>query len=302
VSQDFISGLGYHVYTLYLFTASDITTVLWPQTIFAVGFVLNSELSGDAQIGLRNIVLRLPAVISWIWLQLLVLDLCNQRRPESVAEDGLNKPWRPIPSGRIKIHHARWLLLSSVPTSYSLSRQVLGGKTETVALFVLNWIYNDLDAAENWILRNVLNALGITSIGAGATSVLTGGSACTRDSNGYIWLLICGGVISTTIQIQDLYDQVGDRKRGRTTMPLTLGDGITRWLTAGPIAVWSILIPAYWRVESLVAWVAILLPGCLIAWRLTKYRDPSSDRATFTIWAIWIVGLYLMPAIKATWG
>ncbi|KAF2676843.1 hypothetical protein K458DRAFT_481677 [Lentithecium fluviatile CBS 122367] len=302
MSEYSISTLAYHVYTLYLFTASDFVAVLWPQTFFAVSFALSPSLNAGVQFALRNIVLRLPSAILWIWLQLLIFDLSNQRRADSVAEDAVNKPWRPIPSGRLQRRHARQLLLYSVPISYALSRRALGGEPETVALFVLTWIYNDLGAAENWILRNILNALGITTFGAGATAVLTGRSALMPTVDDQSWLRICAGVLLTTIQVQDLYDQEGDSKRGRRTMPLVLGDGMTRWLTAGAVAAWSILVPAYWRVTCLAGWFAALLPGLVVSRRLLARRDVKSDRKTFQFWALWMVGLYAMPVIKTAWG
>lgn len=229
-----------------------------------------------------------------------MLDLSNQRHADSVAEDKLNKPWRPIPSGRLGQKHARQLLLCSIPISYALSQHALGAEQETLMLFVLNWIYNDLNAAENWVLRNVLNALGITSIGAGAISVVTAGSPRTPSAN--IWLVICAGILLTTIQAQDLYDQEGDRERGRSTMPLVLGDGVTRWLTAVPVVAWSIIIPCYWGVYSLMGWISVLLPGMVVVSRILTIRDAESDRKTFKFWALWMAGLYAMPAVKAIWG
>ncbi|KAF2867686.1 UbiA prenyltransferase family-domain-containing protein [Massariosphaeria phaeospora] len=302
VSKASLSWLLYHIYTLYLFTASDFITVLWPQTFFAISVALNPSLNGGTQSDLSNILPRVPSATLWIWLQLLVLDVSNQRRADSVAEDALNKPWRPLPSGRLERRHAKQLLLCCIPISYALSQHLLGGGPETVALFVLNWIYNDLGAAENWILRNVLNALGITSIGAGATAVVAGGSSPSASSANGQWLLICAGILLTTIQAQDLYDQEGDGKRGRRTMPLVLGDGVTRWLTAGPVVAWSFLVPGYWRVECLAGWLAAVLPGFVVAVRLLRCRDVVADRRTFKIWAVWMVGLYAMPAIKASWG
>ncbi|CAI6336780.1 unnamed protein product [Periconia digitata] len=297
-----VPWLFYHAYTLFLFTASDIAAVLLPQSFFAISFALSPTLNGGIHISPYTIFSRLPAAMFWVWLHLLVLDLSNQRRPDSVAEDKLNKPWRPIPSGRLQPHHARQLLIFSIPFLYVLSSQALGGEPETVALFVLNWIYNDLDAAEHMILRNILNALGITFIGAGATAVLTGESVGSENVRGREWLFACAGVLATTIQAQDLYDQEGDGKRGRKTMPLVLGDVTARFVTAGPVLIWSVLVPGYWRITGLMGWLTTLLPGLVLAGRMLKYRNIESDRKTFKLWACWTIGLYAVPIIKATEG
>lgn len=85
-------------------------------------------------------------------------------------------------------------------------------------------------------------------------------------------------------------------------MPLVLGDNKARWLTTGPVVVWSIIVPGYWRVGCLTGWIAVLLPGFIVARRLLACKVVKSDRKAFSFCALWIIGLYAIPAIKATWG
>lgn len=249
-----------------------------------------------------TILERLPAALFWDWTQLLVLDVANQRRPESIAEDKLNKPWRPIPSGRIEANTARQLLLCSIPVSYILSTKVLGGEYEAATLYILNWIYNELGAESHWFLRNVLNAAGLTYLAAGPTAVLIRKSTRELEGVSIEWFLICLAILFTTIQVQDLRDQEGDSKRGRETMPLVVGDSVTRWLTAGAILSWSIIIPAYWRSSSLLCWAVSLFLGLLSIQRLLMYRTAQDDHITFKFWALWIIGLYALPALQAVYG
>ncbi|RWA10839.1 hypothetical protein EKO27_g4260 [Xylaria grammica] len=181
---------------------------------------------------------RLFRVVLWIWLQLLVLDLANQRLPDSIAEDIINKPWRPITSDRITAEGARRLLIASIAITLAAS-SYLGVTSETLLLFMFNWMYNDLGLANShWLLRNLMNALGITTIGAGATRVACGdlnfmAAPATR------WWLLCGGMLMTTIHAQDMYDQQGDAVRGRSTAPLVLGDGVARWTVGAGVLFWS---------------------------------------------------------------
>ena len=44
---------------------------------------------------------RLPQVILWLQLHLLVEVITNKGMPHSVLEDGINKPWRPLPARRL---------------------------------------------------------------------------------------------------------------------------------------------------------------------------------------------------------
>lgn len=227
--------------TLYLFTASDFSTVLLPQTIFAFCSMFSGHFNASSWQAEPSIafVTRLFRVVLWIWLQLLVLDVANQRLPESVAEDAINKPWRPITSGRIRTEGARQLLIASIAVTLATSNY-LGVASETLLLFTFNWLYNDLGLANShWFLRNLMNALGITTIGAGATRI-----AC-RDltfmaAPAARWWLLCGGMLMTTIHAQDLYDQQGDAVRGRSTAPLVLGDGAARWTVVAGVLFWSV--------------------------------------------------------------
>lgn len=183
---------------------------------------------------------RLFRVVLWIWLQLLVLDVANQRLPDSIAEDRINKPWRPITSGRISPEGARRLLLASI--SVTLATSVwLGATSETLVLFTLNWMYNDLGLANgHWLLRNLMNALGITTIGVGATRVACGHHLTVLLVPATRWWLLCAGMLLTTIHAQDLYDQQGDAARGRSTAPLLLGDSVARWSVGVGVLAWSI--------------------------------------------------------------
>ncbi|KAF2971931.1 hypothetical protein GQX73_g1646 [Xylaria multiplex] len=228
------------LFTLYLFTASDFSTVLLPQTLFALfsafsGQFTTSSWQAEPQMTLTT---RLFRVVLWIWLQLLVLDLSNQRLPDSIAEDIVNKPWRPITSDRITAEGARRLLIASIAITLATS-SYLGVTSEALLLFMFNWMYNDLGLANShWLLRNLMNALGITTIGAGATRVACGDLTfmavpATR------WWLLCGGMLMTTIHAQDMYDQQGDAVRGRSTAPLVLGDGVARWTVGAGVLFWS---------------------------------------------------------------
>ena len=73
-------------------------------------------------------------MLLWTWLNTLVFVLANQRLPDAVTEDALNKPWRPIPAGRITMARTRRLLIVAVPLSYG-AVCVLGGKEETLLLY-----------------------------------------------------------------------------------------------------------------------------------------------------------------------
>lgn len=223
-------------------------------------------------------------------------DLANQRLPSSIPEDAINKPWRPLPSGRLTPTHARRLLLVTIPVVLAAAAW-LGALNEAAAIVILSWMYNDLAAAdENWYIRNLMNALAFVCFSSGATRVACDG-AHSLNPTAYIWLAIIGCTIVSTLQLQDLYDQEGDAVRGRSTAPLVLGDWVARWTVAIPVCIWAVVCPLFWR----VGWLGFVAPvglGGLVAGRVLMIRNVKGDRMTFRFWCLWTMGLYLLPLVK----
>lgn len=318
-----LGNLPGQLYTLHLFTASDTVSVLIPQILFAVFASLSPTFSGSTQGGPS--LGRVALATLWIKLQLLVLCISNQRQAGAFAEDALNKPWRPLPAGRLTPAAARRLLAAAVPVTFVLA-VALGNAGETLALFTLNWLYNDLGMADgHWAVRNALNALGITAMGAGAARVVAEEMHGTAGQGPFArWLAVCAAVLLTTIHAQDLYDQDGDRARGRSTLPLDLGDAVARWTLAVTVLAWTLAVPVFcwlslgglafrgaraggsrFDAAAVDAGGPVRLPhlfvggllGCGLGFasRVLFLRHVAADKVTFKVWAIWTVCLYALP-------
>lgn len=220
-------------------------TFVVPDTVFGIaGALAGPLLTRNESPSLLVILSRLPQVLLYNWANLLIFDLANQRLPEAVVEDALNKPWRPLPTGRITIPQTRRLLLASLPIVLAVNWSMSAWE-ETILLFSLTWMYNDLKGGEeDFIVRNLIIGLAFGLYNGGALKI-----ACGVDhsitAQGYYWLVLISGVIFTTMQIQDLKDQVGDQARGRRSAPLVLGDAAARWTIAIPVIVWSIVCPLF---------------------------------------------------------
>ena len=115
-----------------------------------------------------NRIRYLPRIIFWIWLHLLQFCVSNQCvNPE---EDAVNKPWRPIPAGRITVSQAqnlRWVLMAS-SLLLSLYRGILPA---SVLLCLSTIAYNDLGFHGHIMLRSICNAVGYASFELGATQL-----------------------------------------------------------------------------------------------------------------------------------
>lgn len=114
---------------------------------------------------------NLSCAILWLWVHLLQFNVSNQI--EGFEEDEKNKPDRPLPSGRISMQKALLLRWALVPTCFGYSALFSIAILHTsIAFVVLTVLYNELGAHKmNWIVRNIVNALGFGCFGLGASLV-----------------------------------------------------------------------------------------------------------------------------------
>lgn len=158
-------------------------------------------------------------------------------------------------------------------------------------------MYNDLGGAdESFFVRNLMNAAAITCFGAGAAQVAIG-EQVALNVDAYRWLAIIAAIVTTTMQVQDMEDQEGDRARGRVTIPLLLGDATARHSIAVLVSAWSLVCPAYWGLDPL----GYVLPGVVgltIAGKTLTMRNVQADKSNWRAWNIWMMTLYLLPVWK----
>lgn len=304
---------------LWLITEDDFATFVLPNTAFGTFGALSGSLlttttvpspSSSSTNSIRRwstalLLLRLPATILFNWSNLLIFDLANQRLPDSVREDALNKPWRPVPRGLLTSTQMRRALLCAMPLVLAANHFWLHVGVETVLLFVLTWMYNDLRGGdESWILRNVIiaAAFGVYNLGSLKVAGGVGGSSnsvAKLTPLGMGWVVVISGVILATMQVQDLKDVAGDRSRGRLSAPLVLGERLARWTIALPVLFWSVVCSLIWGPRL---WgLSTVALGILVAYRCVT-PSPSGqgtlrDRRTWQLWAFWTATLYALPCM-----
>ncbi|OTB03481.1 hypothetical protein M426DRAFT_263029 [Hypoxylon sp. CI-4A] len=294
--------VAFHAKTLWLFTFSDLKTIVIPSTIFGTINALAASLYGIPSAG-TDPIWRLPLVLLWVWANLLPFAINNQRTPLSVTEDSANKPWRPIPQGRISPGQAKVLMLCLYAATPFISMLLAGGLRQSVALVFLGTWYNNFGGAdEHPIIRNAINALGYLCFASGAMEVSLASSIpidFSGSGSGSIllqWLGIIAGIIITTVHTQDMYDQEGDALRGRRTLPIVVGDAWARWITALSMAIWGICCPAFWgAAPGSMAFIMSFGLAITVAIRTLMYRDVPNDKLTFLVWNIWVSTVFFLP-------
>ena len=294
-----VEACTYQFYSLWLFTLSDLKTIVGPGFVFGV----TNALAG-AEYGLktseegtnRAALQRLPLILLYVWLNLLPFAISNQISSDAIKEDRINKPWRTLPSGRMTPEKAKRLMLIFYLFALGLS-SVTGGLKQSVTLVFIGTWYNHFAGADSsYLVRNLINALGYVCFTSGAMEVALGFSLPVKTRL-VEWFGVIAAVIFTTVHLQDMYDQLGDRIRGRRTVPLVIGDGPARWMTAITMIFWGYLCPRFWHSAMRVTALSVLLAGTVAA-RCLMLRTIEADRLTFKLWNMWMTLVFLLPLLS----
>ena len=286
----------YHAETLWLFTASDIKSIIVPTMAFGIFSTLFGSVFGFKTVSLLCLTWRSLILFFWTWINLLLFCISNQRKEEDIQEDRINKVWRPLPSGRLTIAQAEKLLWASLPV-IGLMCACIGAFFQYMLLNALNFWYNDGGGAHDPIFRNLINACAFVLYASAALDIVAATPVSTYTPMTLQWLAVVGGVVCTTIQIQDLRDQAGDCLRGRRTLPILLGDMNARWTIVVPIVFWSTFSPFFWRL-CIGGYAPTVLIGIFTVSRILSLRTPEEDRTTFKVWCVWLISIYSLPLIK----
>ncbi|KAI1493356.1 UbiA prenyltransferase family-domain-containing protein [Biscogniauxia mediterranea] len=284
-----------------LLTESNIKAYVQPVILYAMLSIASGGVTTNKNPTWEQLATAFPLASLYAWLYVFHFDCSNQKDPESIEEDKLNKPWRAIPSGRLTVEAAeRWYVVATCLLLLA-SGAWLGGFPETVAFMVETYIYDYASGASSWWAKNLINAMFYATGQLGATRVAARSMSNTyMTQEGFEWCALLFMTTLTTVQIQDLRDQVGDKARGRRTVPLVLGDEATRWVTAFFIWFWSVACPAYWGNGAFTAgYILPLIVGSYVSLRTLFRRTVKDDRATFHYHTlIWLPTLYAVPLLS----
>jgi 4-hydroxybenzoate polyprenyltransferase len=102
---------------------------------------------------------------------LLSFNLSNQAR--SCEEDKLNRPWRPLPAGRITESQAialHWAIVVLCLLLSSIYDQNL--VLTTMGLVAVSFIHDELGAASHIVGKNFCTVGGYASFEIGATTII----------------------------------------------------------------------------------------------------------------------------------
>ncbi|KAF9530948.1 UbiA prenyltransferase family-domain-containing protein [Crepidotus variabilis] len=298
--SSFFACVSYYALTIFLFTKSDIKTTLIPVVCFAFGTAPLSK-SHPISHGLQAIL--------WFYVHLLGFNLCNQARQEADNEDKCNKPWRPLPSGRISLESAMSLKYAVVIFSIILSTFYgLPAVYASEGLWLFTFAYHDLHLEENWIGKSVINGAGYGCLALG--TVVVASESRQVDFIQVLALLTIMTVISTTIHVQDFEDRIGDAQVGRRTLIL-LHPRFARCYACATLISWTFYLCKTWELpqQAAIFYAAFALFLCARWLNKTTIKDDGwsyvlynvclhfSNHATFTNNSMqaWLAIAFLLP-------
>ncbi|KAL1716477.1 UbiA prenyltransferase family [Schizophyllum commune] len=261
-SRNFIaSSLTRGIYTIYLFTETDIVPFLCPA--LAMGVVLAGP--PDA---------------------LALVEGITKNQLLGLQEDRISKPHRPLAAGRISPEATRVLHFAFVAASLALS--AYRGLLPCSALyFAATYAYNEGGLARIGVLKSALSAVGYVCYGWGMIDDDHGRplSPLARSA-----LAMTGAVFATT----DFRDRAGDAVVGRKTIPLILSHGLARWLLGVSLFGWTAALVYFWEPPAAFS---LLLGGLALTSAMLFVRGctEAADARAYWWYSLWLIACHVLP-------
>ncbi|KAF8999254.1 UbiA prenyltransferase family-domain-containing protein [Cyathus striatus] len=281
ITKRSFSKILYHITTIFLFSKSDVKTTIIPVGIFTLGM------------SPHFIFFYLQSVVSvlWIWIIVLQFNLYNQLY--GLNEDKKNKPWRPLPSGRVTVRTVS--ILRCIATimacfiSWIYGIQVMAASS---IFTILIFLYHTLHGDRHWMMKNILNAAGYGCLAWGSSLV------ASNDRSGLDWertyaLSLLVGVIATTIQAQDFQDTEGDRLMGRRTAPM-IWPMTCRYTLLLILIIWATLLGHIWILSAIFRTTYIIVTF-LVGGRFCFKTDPTDDEWSYFYYNMWLAFTLALP-------
>jgi 4-hydroxybenzoate polyprenyltransferase len=186
--------------------------------------------SGDSNLSSSRTMSTLACSFCYFLLYIYSFDIANQIN--GIAEDRVNKPDRPLPSGRVSLQGAyiRWYITTVAYLLLSAAWRVLPWG----ALWVVITGYTSFCGGDkHWFTKNLV-FMTVGSLCLLHASWALVAPLATRE---WRWASTLSGVFGVVANIQDMRDVEGDRVSGRRTLPIVLGDRNFRTFMAAVIVV-----------------------------------------------------------------
>ncbi|WP_437509906.1 UbiA family prenyltransferase [Sorangium sp. So ce1099] len=279
--------LGAEVSLWYRFVRRDLPAVVIPGLVMAAAALRSTGAT---------------AILDWarvigsglVFFGLYLYAFCLINQISGAEEDALNKPDRPIPSGLVTLQGAR-LRWAIVMAAYPITGLCLGGiRLACFALLaqLLFVAHEQGGLHRHWLTKNLCCAAGLLALLAGAWQM-----AAPLTPAAWRWIAFAVTTFGLTLPLQDLRDAEGDRRSGRTSLSMSVGEPAARAILAGLIALlpaathFLLIAPLHRGLRGAACEALLALLNLATAARTATLRGERADHATYMLHTFWFSAL-----------
>ena len=189
-------------------------------------------------------------------------------------------------------------MLFAIPSVMGIN-YVIGVWKQGLFIIILTYLYNDLKGSDE-LIRDLIIAIAYGLFNHASFQLMLDDRSHV-SSQAIVWICTVSAVILTTMQVQDLKDQAGDKTRNRKTIPLVFGERFSRRMIATCVMMWTIVCSLLWRLE-LISFGVLIVLGAFIAFYATQRQSTAEDALTWKLWCLWQASLYFLPVVHRIQG
>ena len=267
--QSFLTTARHELYLFWHFTKWDWHACIMPSSFFA--------LSAAWSIQLPTLFLyRYLYIVCWVSLYIYFFDLTNQIN--GVEEDRINKPVRPLPSGKVTLEGAnrRWKVVVFLWLAISLGKSTF--IPDMVVWYAVTMILCTTSLGNHWFFKNTV----FMTLANGILLDVAWKGIMPHTPESWHFLVsfaVWGGLI---MQVQDFRDIRGDTATKRQTLPIMFGETTARLLTAFgfiPASVAVLILGGIFRIAP----GFLALSHLWIAVRILQTKGSRYDHETYMV-------------------
>ncbi|KAF9459228.1 UbiA prenyltransferase family-domain-containing protein [Collybia nuda] len=285
--QSIFTSITHELDVFLAFSWRDWSTTIIPGSLFSIGAMRSSR---DPH---PTIVYKYSLLVSWLTLFIYFFTTSNQI--VGVDEDRINKPDRPIPSGKVTLEGAkrRWASALLMFLAVGVFKPML---LPEIVCWIATTAFLCLTSAGNhWFGKNcIAMTTGTWALLSASWKVI---APATSESERYV--ITVSVWVGLMMPLQDLRDMLGDAVVGRKTLPLVVGDDASRWIITFffmPAAFWILWMGGIVSIAP----ITLVAVHIFLGYRLMHAGGPRYDHKTYMIFTYIFCLVLALTAAKGS--
>ncbi|KAJ8507736.1 hypothetical protein ONZ45_g9926 [Pleurotus djamor] len=260
------------------FSWRDWSATLIPGLIVALGATKHASLPP----------LHAVAFIPWVTAFIYFFNLSNQ--VTGLEEDRINKPDRPLVTGKVSIEGAKRRWVTCVACFLGIAAKNGRQVPETLMWIAITGVLCLIPAGGHWFVKNTVGMM----LGAWAFIGGTYKAVAVPTAEIQRFMLVVGLWVGVMAQAQDLRDIEGDRAIGRKTLPVAIGEARSRFVIT------LLMIPLGYGIlwaggVAAEAPILLLAAHAVLGYRITSGKGAQYDHKTYMLFTYLFCAVLAVP-------